>query len=89
MPTRSRGDRRRDHPGCLAPGMLSGTACGLLLLHGGLAVALAMDIFPRLSMLALGVGTLIVALLATRKTLVVVLLTVPLCFHTRSLGTLV
>ena len=37
--------------------MLSGTACGLLLLMlllGVLAVALAMNYFPRLALLALG-----------------------------------
>ena len=54
--------------------MLSGTACGLLVLLvlGGLAVALVMNAFPRLVLLALGAVTLLVTLLATNKTLVVV-----------------
>ena len=68
--------------------MLSRTACGLLLLYGGLVVALAMDTFPRLSLLALGAVTLIVVLLATHETLVVAVPTVPLCFHTSGLGSL-
>ena len=70
--------------------MRSGTACGLLLLLllGGLAVALAMNAFPRLARLALGVVPLLVTLLATNKTLVVIVPTVPLCFHLSRLGTL-
>ena len=50
--------------------MLSGTACGLLVLLvlGGLAVALVMNAFPRLVLLALGAVTLLVTLLATNKT---------------------
>ena len=71
--------------------MLSGTACGLLLLLlllGGLAVALAMNAFPRLALLALGVVPLLVTLLATNETLVVLVPTVPLCFHPSGLGTL-
>ena len=81
--------------------MLSWTACGLLLPYGGLAVALAMDAVPRLtllvftllvftllvSLLVLGAVPLLVTLLATHKTLVVVA-TVPLCFHTSGLSTL-
>ena len=73
--------------------MLSGTDCGLLLLQlmllllGVLAVALAMNAFPRLALLALGAVPLIVTLLATNKTLVLVP-TVPLCFHSSGLGTL-
>ena len=67
--------------------MLSGTICGLLLLYGGLAVALAMDAFPRLTLLALGAVPLLVSLLATYETLVVVP-TIPLCFHTSSLDIL-
>ena len=38
----------------------------LLLLLGGLAVALAINAFPRLALLALGAITLLVALLATK-----------------------
>ena len=75
----------------LYSGMLSGTACGLLLLLlllGGLAVALAMNAFPRLALLALGVVPLLVTLLATNETLVVLVPTVPLCFHPSGLGTL-
>ena len=73
--------------------MLSGTACGLLLLLlllllGGLAVALAINAFPRLALLALGAVPLLVTLLATNKTLVVLVPTVPLCFHPSGLGTL-
>ena len=58
--TRCRGGRRRGQPGGVAPGMLSGTACGLLLvllmllLRGILAVALQMNAFPRLVLPALG-----------------------------------
>ena len=69
--------------------MLSETACGLLLLLlllGGLVVALAMNAFPRLSLLALGAVPLLVNLLATNKTLVVIVPTVPLCFHPSGLG---
>ena len=75
--------------------MLSGTACGLLLLlllllllPGALAVALAMNAFPRLSLLALGAVPLLVTLLATNKTLVVLVPTVPPCFHSSGPGTL-
>ena len=70
--------------------MLSGTACGLLLLLlllGVLALALAMNAFPRLAPLALGAVPLLVTLLATNKTLVVVIPTVPLCFHPSGLAT--
>ena len=71
--------------------MLSGTACGLLLLLllllGGLAVALAMNTFPRLALLALGAVPVLVTLLATNETLVFVP-TVPLCFHPSGRGTL-
>ena len=58
--------------------MLSGTACGLLLLYRGLAVPLAMDAFPRLTLLALGAVPLLMTLLATHKALLVVVPTVPL-----------
>ena len=58
----------------------------LLLLLGVLAVALAMDAFIHLALLALGAVPLIVILLATNKTLVV--LVPPLCFHPSGLGTL-
>ena len=43
----------------------------MLLLLGVLAVALAMNAFPRLALLALGAVPLLVTLLATSKTLVV------------------
>ena len=72
--------------------MLSGTACGLLLLIllllGGLAVALGLDDFPRHALLALGAAPLLVTLRATHKTLVALVPTVPLCFHSSGLGTL-
>ena len=58
------------------------------MLNRGLAVALAMDAFPRLTLLALGAVPLLVTLLATHKALFVVVPTVPLCFHTGSLGSL-
>ena len=50
--------------------MLNGTACGLLLLLlvlllGVLAVALAMNAFPRLALLDLGTVPLLMTLLAT------------------------
>ena len=72
--------------------MLSGTACGLLLLLlllllGGLVVALAMNAFPRLALLALGAVPLLVTLLATNTTRVLVP-TVPICFHPSGLVTL-
>ena len=60
----------------------------MLLLLGVLAVALAMNAFPRHVLLALGAVPLIVTLLATNKTLVVLVPTVPLCFHPSVLGTL-
>ena len=88
VPTSSRGGRRRDHPSCLAPGMLIGTVCGLLLQCGGLAVAPVMDAFPRLTLLALGAVPLLVSLLATYETFVVVVPTISLCFDTSSLGVL-
>ena len=47
--------------------MLSGTACGRLL-YGGLVVALAMDAFPRLNLLALGAVALLVAFIDTQNT---------------------
>ena len=75
--------------------MLSGTACGLLLLLllillllGRLAVALTMNAIPRLALLALGAVSLLMTLLATNKTLVVIVPTVPLCCHPSGLGTL-
>ena len=68
--------------------MLSGTACGLLLLSRGQAVAPAMDAFPRLTLLALGAVPLLVSLLTTYETLVVVVRTILLCFHTSSFGIL-
>ena len=66
--------------------MLSGTTCGLLL--GGLAVALAMNAFPRLALLALGAVPLLVTLLATSKTLIFIVPTVPLYFHPSGLDIL-
>ena len=84
------GGRRRGRP--VTPGMLSGTACRLLLLllllRGGLTVALAMNALPRLALLAAGAVPLLVTLLAANKTLVVLVLTVPICFHSSGLGTL-
>ena len=75
--------------------MLRGTARGsllllllMLLLLGVLAVALAMNAFSRLAPLALGTVPLLVTLLATNKTLVVLVSTVPLCLHSSDLGTL-
>ena len=69
--------------------MLSGTACGLLLLLllGGLAVALAMNAFPCLALLALGLVPLL-AILATNKTLVVLVPMDPLYFNPSGLGSL-
>ena len=67
--------------------MLSGTVCELLPC-GGIAVALAIDVFPRLNLPALGAVPLLVSLLATYETLVPVVPTIPLCVHTSSLGTL-
>ena len=67
--------------------MLSGTACGLVLPHGRLAMALAMDAFPRFTLLALGaVFLLVTSLLATHKTLVVVVPAIPLCYYTTTLA---
>ena len=60
----------------------------LLLLLGVLAVALAMNAFLRLAMLALGAVPLLVTLLATNETLVVLVPTGPLCFQPSGLGTL-
>ena len=60
----------------------------LLLLLGVLAVALALNAFPRLALLALGAVSLLVTLLATNKTLSVLVPTVPLCFHPSGRGTL-
>ena len=70
--------------------MLSGIACGLLLLLllGGVDVALAVNAFPRFVLLALGAVPLLVSLLVTNETLVVLLPTVPLCVQPSGLGTL-
>ena len=71
--------------------MLSGTACGLLLLLlllGVLAVPLAMKAFLCLTLLALGTVPLLVTLLAANETLVVLVPTISLCVHTGGLGTL-
>ena len=61
--------------------MLSVTVYGLLLLYGGLAVALVIDTFPCLTLLALGAVSLLVTLLATHEFVDVVPM-VPLCFKT-------
>ena len=56
-------------PGGFTPVMLSGTACRLmLLLLGGVAVALAMNAVPRLALLTLEAVPLLVTLLAANKT---------------------
>ena len=68
--------------------MLSGTVCGLLLLYGGLAVALAMDAVPHLTLLKLAAVQQLVFLLTTYGTLVIVVLTATQIFYTSSLGTL-
>ena len=68
--------------------MLSMTVCGLPLLYGGLSVVMVLDAFPRLTLLALRAVSLLASLLATYETLVVVVPTVLLFFHTSSLGTL-
>ena len=75
--------------------MLSGTARRSLLLLlltlmllGVLAVALAMNAFPHLALLALGAVFLIVILLDTHKTLVVLVPAVSLYFHSSGLKTL-
>ena len=70
--------------------MVSGTACELLLLLllGGLSVALAMNAFPCLGLLALGLVPLLVTLLATNRTLVVLVPMDPLYFHPSGLGSL-
>ena len=60
----------------------------LPLLLGGLAVALAMNAFPPLSLLALGAVALPGTVLATNHTLVVMVTTVPLRFNASGLGTL-
>ena len=57
VPTISRDGRSRGHLGYLSLCLLNGAACGLLLLlllllPGGLAVDLAMDAFPHLTLLA-------------------------------------
>ena len=68
VPTSS--SRRRGRPVGFALGVLSGTACGMLLLlpllRGGVTVALAMSAFPRLALLAMGAVPLLVTLLATK-----------------------
>ena len=53
VPTSSISGTCRGHPGHLAIGMLRGAACTLLLLVGGLAVALAIDVFLTLTLLAI------------------------------------
>ena len=69
--------------------MLSVTVCGLLLLPlGGLAVALTINAFPCLALVALGAVPSLVTSLATSATRVVIVPTVPLCFHFSRLGTL-
>ena len=51
-------------------------------------MALAMNVFPRLTLLALGEVPMLVALLATHTTLVIVVPTLSPCFRTSGLGTL-
>ena len=68
--------------------MPSGTAFLLPLVYGGLAVALAMDAFDLLVVLALRAVPLLVTLLATHKTIVVLVPTVLLRSHTSGIGTL-
>ena len=53
VPTSSTSGTCRGHPDHLTLGMLSGADCGLLLLVGGLAVALAMDVFLSSTLLVL------------------------------------
>ena len=60
----------------------------LLLLHGVHAVALPINAFSRLALLALGAVQLLVTVVATNKTLVVLLPTVPLRFYSSGVGTL-
>ena len=60
----------------------------LLLLLGGVAVALAMNAFSRLALLTLGTVPLLMTLLVANKTLVVVVPVVPLYFHPSGLSTL-
>ena len=60
----------------------------MLLMCGSLAVALVIDDFPRLTLLAMGTVSLLVSLLATYETLVVAVPTIPLGFHSSSLGIL-
>ena len=59
-----------------------------MLLLGGLAMTLAMNASPRLALLAVGAVPLLVTLLDTKKKLVVLVPTVPVCFHPSGLGTL-
>ena len=68
--------------------MLSGTAYGLQRLYERLVMALAIDAFPLLLLLILGAVPLLVFLLATYESLVVVVPTILLCFHTSRIGTL-
>ena len=53
VPTSSIRCTCRGHPGHLALSMLNGAACGLLLILGGLAVALDTDVFLPLTLLVL------------------------------------
>ena len=68
--------------------MPSGTACELLLLHWGPAVALAMYAIARLTLLASGAVPLPVTLLTIHKTRVVVVSMVLHDSRTSGLGTL-
>ena len=68
--------------------MLSWTDCGLLLLLlGSMAVVLAMNAFPRFTLLASGAVSLLLTLLATYNTLILVVPRDPLCFQASGLGT--
>ena len=60
----------------------------MLLLLGVLAVTVTMNAFPRLALLVLGAVPLLVTLVATNKTLVVLVPMVPLCFHSIGRSTL-
>ena len=79
----------RGHPGHLALGMFGGAAYILLLLLGRLAVALAVDVFLPLTLLALEWQFPYAFYLhPTNETLVFVLSTFPLRFYPSVLGIL-
>ena len=80
MRTSSRGGRRKGHSGWIAPSVLCGIVCGLLLLYGCLTVALSLDTFLNLTLLPLGAVPLRVTPLATCEIVVAVVPIIPLCF---------